>query len=58
MFETEANWAFKTVPQPALNNAEVAQPRGKVIGGSAAINIGSWSSIGLRVILLQLLDHG
>ena len=43
MWETEANWAFKTVPQPALNNAEVAQPRGKVIGGSAAINIGSWS---------------
>jgi choline dehydrogenase-like flavoprotein len=43
MLETEANWAFKTVPQPALNNAEVAQPRGKVIGGSAAINIGSWS---------------
>jgi choline dehydrogenase-like flavoprotein len=43
MFGTDANWAFKTVPQPALNNAEVAQPRGKVIGGSAAINIGSWS---------------
>ena len=43
MWETEANWAFRTVPQPALNNAEVAQPRGKVIGGSAAINIGSWS---------------
>jgi choline dehydrogenase-like flavoprotein len=43
MFETEANWAFRTVPQRALDNAEVAQPRGKVIGGSAAINIGSWS---------------
>jgi len=43
MFETEANWAFKTGPQSALNNNEVAQPRGKVIGGSAAINIGSWS---------------
>jgi choline dehydrogenase-like flavoprotein len=43
MFESEANWAFKTVPQPELNNAEVAHPRGKVIGGSAAINIGSWS---------------
>jgi choline dehydrogenase-like flavoprotein len=43
MWETEANWGFKTVPQAALNCAEVAQPRGKVIGGSAAINIGSWS---------------
>jgi choline dehydrogenase len=43
MFETEANWAFKTVPQTALNNSELEQPRGKVIGGSAAINIGSWS---------------
>ena len=45
MWETEANWGFKTVPQPALNNVEVAQPRGKVIGGSAAINIGSWSRV-------------
>ena len=43
MFETSANWAFKTTPQAALNGAEVPQPRGKVIGGSAAINIGSWS---------------
>ena len=43
MFETDANWAFKTTPQAELGNAEVAHPRGKMIGGSAGINIGSWS---------------
>ena len=43
MFETDANWRFETVPQAALGGARIPQPRGKVIGGSAAINIGSWS---------------
>ena len=43
MFETHANWRFETVPQAALGGARIPQPRGKVIGGSAAINIGSWS---------------
>ena len=43
MFATNANWGFETVPQAALNGSSIDQPRGKVIGGSAAINIGSWS---------------
>lgn len=43
MFDTDANWRFETVPQAALGGARIPQPRGKVIGGSAAINIGSWS---------------
>ncbi len=32
------NWAFKTVPQPALNNRQGYQPRGKMLGGSSGIN--------------------
>ncbi|MFX5918534.1 GMC family oxidoreductase N-terminal domain-containing protein, partial [Acinetobacter baumannii] len=32
------NWAFETVPQPGLNGRRGYQPRGKVLGGSSAIN--------------------
>ncbi len=32
------NWAFRTVPQPELNNRRGYQPRGKALGGSSAIN--------------------
>ena len=32
------NWAFKSEPQPALNNRPGYQPRGKALGGSSAIN--------------------
>jgi choline dehydrogenase len=42
-WKTEANWGFSTVPQAELHGQRVDQPRGKVLGGSAAINIGSWS---------------
>jgi choline dehydrogenase-like flavoprotein len=32
------NWAFETVPQKGLNGRKGYQPRGKVMGGSSAIN--------------------
>jgi len=32
------NWGFKTVPQPELNGRRGYQPRGRVLGGSSAIN--------------------
>lgn len=32
------NWAFNTVPQPALDNRRLYWPRGRVIGGSSSIN--------------------
>ncbi|KAF3999471.1 GMC family oxidoreductase [Glaciimonas immobilis] len=32
------NWAFETVPQPELNGRKGYQPRGKVLGGTSAIN--------------------
>ena len=33
-----ADWMFRTEPQPGLNGRAIAYPRGKVIGGSSAIN--------------------
>ncbi|ABI76339.1 GMC oxidoreductase [Hyphomonas neptunium ATCC 15444] len=32
------DWMFETTPQPGLNGRTLAYPRGKVIGGSSAIN--------------------
>ncbi|MFB2552516.1 GMC family oxidoreductase [Ensifer soli] len=33
-----ADWMFSTAPEPGLNGRALAYPRGKVIGGSSAIN--------------------
>jgi choline dehydrogenase len=33
-----SDWCFKTEPEPGLNGRSLAYPRGKVIGGSSAIN--------------------
>ena len=33
-----ADWMFKTEPDPGLNGRSIAYPRGKVVGGSSAIN--------------------
>ena len=33
-----SNWCYETVPQPGLNGRRGYQPRGKVLGGSSAIN--------------------
>jgi choline dehydrogenase len=33
-----SDWMFKTEPQPGLNGRSLNYPRGKVIGGSSAIN--------------------
>jgi choline dehydrogenase-like flavoprotein len=38
LFGSEHDWGFKTVPQAALNGRELPYPRGKVLGGSSAIN--------------------
>ncbi|KAM6478149.1 alcohol oxidase [Trichoderma sp. SZMC 28011] len=36
--DPEYDWCFKSTPQRALNNRIIAQPRGKVLGGTSAIN--------------------
>jgi choline dehydrogenase len=33
-----SDWCFRTEPEPGLNGRSLAYPRGKVIGGSSAIN--------------------
>lgn len=35
---TSRDWQFQTIAQPGLNNREIRWPRGKVLGGSSAIN--------------------
>src|SRR4249920_1082101 len=34
----KVNWLYKTEPEPELDNRQVIQPRGKVLGGSSSIN--------------------
>jgi choline dehydrogenase len=38
MFNERINWMFETEPEPELANRRIKQPRGKVLGGSSAIN--------------------
>ncbi|KAJ5580208.1 uncharacterized protein N7459_006193 [Penicillium hispanicum] len=38
LWTTPLNWAFYTVAQPNVDNREIYWPRGKVLGGSSAIN--------------------
>ncbi|WP_051279919.1 GMC family oxidoreductase [Hellea balneolensis] len=43
MWGPTTNWGYMSAKQAGLNNREIMQARGKVIGGCAAINVGSWS---------------
>ncbi|KAH6654209.1 hypothetical protein BKA67DRAFT_564427 [Truncatella angustata] len=36
------DWNFTTVPQPGANNRILSQNRGRVLGGSSALNLISW----------------
>jgi choline dehydrogenase-like flavoprotein len=36
---TKYDWNFTTIPQPALKNRVLSQNRGKVLGGSSALNL-------------------
>ncbi|KAJ5171947.1 hypothetical protein N7492_004540 [Penicillium capsulatum] len=38
LWTTPLNWGFYTVAQPNVNDREIYWPRGKVLGGSSAIN--------------------
>lgn len=43
LWGSEADWAYSTVPQANLNGRSIYTPRGKVVGGSSAINVGFWA---------------
>lgn len=38
LFGTEIDWAYQTEPEPGLDDRRIYHPRGKVLGGSSAIN--------------------
>lgn len=35
---SEVDWDYRTVPQPGLNGRSVAEPHGKMLGGSSSLN--------------------
>ena len=43
LWQGDTNWKNKSTPQSELNGRVIDHPRGRLIGGSAAINVGSWS---------------
>ena len=42
LFRGRYDWAYDTVPQPALENRTVFWPRGKTLGGSSSLNAMMW----------------
>lgn len=38
IFNRRLNWGYQTEPEPALEDRRIAWPRGRVLGGSSAIN--------------------
>jgi choline dehydrogenase len=38
LFQTDVDWEYYTEPQPELDGRELYWPRGKVLGGSSAVN--------------------
>lgn len=43
MWVGDTNWHFRSTPQRELGGRIIDHPRGRLVGGSAAINVGSWS---------------
>lgn len=41
--DPQYDWRFSTTPQPGLGGRAVAQPRGRVLGGSSALNFLMWN---------------
>jgi choline dehydrogenase len=48
--DARVNWLYKSEPEPELDNRQIIQPRGKVLGGSSSIN-------GLLYIRGQAADY-
>ncbi|KAF2489807.1 glucose-methanol-choline oxidoreductase [Lophium mytilinum] len=40
---TEYDWQFETVPQPGLNGRRIPWNRGRVLGGTSALNFMTWN---------------
>ena len=40
---TDVDWQFETIPQRVLRNRKLPWPRGKVLGGTSALNFMVWN---------------
>ncbi|GMG09644.1 unnamed protein product [Aspergillus oryzae] len=40
---SQYDWQFETVPQPGLSGRKIPWPRGKVLGGTSALNFMAWN---------------
>ncbi|OQO09303.1 hypothetical protein B0A48_04701 [Cryoendolithus antarcticus] len=40
---TDIDWKYETVPQAGLNNRTLQWPRGRVLGGTSALNFMAWT---------------
>ncbi|KAI1818224.1 GMC oxidoreductase [Poronia punctata] len=40
---SDYDWQFETLPQPGLGGRRIGWPRGKVLGGSSALNLMAWT---------------
>ena len=40
---TPYDWQFETTPQPGFGGRKLAWPRGKVLGGTSALNFMTWN---------------
>lgn len=47
-FGSVYDWSLATIPQPAANNRSITHNRGKVLGGSSALNLLIWNRAGSR----------
>ena len=42
LFGSESDWSYATTAQPGIGGRAISHPRGKVVGGSCALNVGAW----------------
>lgn len=42
-FNPSYDWSFRSTPQPGSNGQEIAANRGKMLGGSSALNAMTWN---------------
>ncbi|KAF2141951.1 GMC oxidoreductase [Aplosporella prunicola CBS 121167] len=40
-FDPDFDWCFTSKPQAGINGRQIAEPRGRLLGGSSAINLGA-----------------
>ena len=40
---SDYDWQFESTPQPGLNGRSLPWPRGRVLGGTSALNFMTWN---------------